>query len=213
MQYTFNLLITKVLQRLDDPSEDAFTRSQAGDLVNDAYQDVINEIDELPNVNVGNTEGARVAIAPVTGQREYKLGSYRKIIQVQDDSAGGTNPPLVEIVQYGIKDDYRRRAGVYLFRHPTSGAWFIGMCAMEPIFTALLVSVLPLVKKLGDQDVPIQVPDAYHEAIWAGAVMLGKLEESRDATGAASVYEHFLNRLRKGMTGQINPFRSTRLFT
>lgn len=166
-------------QEWDDPHADW--------IINQAYQDVVNSVDRLPEP--WSEADAPLTITPITGQREYDLGTPRTIRGVVEvrEQINDNDREKVTIVQWARRFE-RASGGVYVYR-TSGGQWRLGTVVLDHFTRDLLVWTRPTVARLQDPGAfPDAVPESFHELIALKAAILGKVSQNREAGDLAGLY-------------------------
>lgn len=211
MLHTLQQLRYSALEWLDDPQGDEWRAGgESGRLdhyINLAYQDIVHEIDRLPVAyNVPRQDSSQVeTITTVSTQREYVVGSGRRIVEVCPvDSAGRLEDPL-EFVDWSRRNtiDGARRGHVYAFvtAWSTGGARLhLGFVDPVPPFATVKAFFLPQLERLAAvSQIPTEVPSQFHELITLRTALLCKVAENREMGSLAALYAELLNRMRGGL--------------
>jgi len=219
MQMTLSDLRTAALEWLDDPHGMTFAPngdySRLDQLLNEAYDELVLEIDAIPtpwSIETDSASAVRATISLVSTQREYAVDvAMRKVATVTEpaDSADQTQEPVL-ITPYTMRND-RNAVGVYVFRSGNTGTWYLGLCRMPPAWTSLIVHGLPPVTRLSAAaDVPYLVPDAFHTALVRRAALLGKIQENKEYRPLTMLWGEDLIKLRGTLGSQVQSFGARR---
>lgn len=217
MLQTLTDLRAGTLRYCDDPVGDLF--APGGDFValdgfiNEAYQDVVDEVDEslrpwntpklLTTTESAASPGLGVThITPVATQREYEIGdeNIRRVLDVVEISATSDYRRSVPHSSWGERDNLQE--GVYVFRRASgdaAGAWFLGITDWASVPYALLeVNWLRLPEKLTTGEaIPIQVPASFHELIYYLAAVKAKSSKKQDPTFPLGFYTAGLSKMKR----------------
>lgn len=214
MRHNLGELRAAALQWLDDPHGDTFAANgsygRLDQLINEAYASAVDELDAIPQPWSLSLESEAVEVTTVAGTREYSLGRARNVIEVVEELTGGTHGTPITIIP-----QWKRNTagdGVYLFRDDASGDWYLGLALyVTPQYATLHVFVRQVVAKLASTgDVPLQIPEQWHELIVYKAAMLGLMQQARDAKAQTALYAEKLQQMRSAKPPG-NPMRARKM--
>jgi hypothetical protein len=197
------------LEWLDDPHGDQFApaadNARLDRYINEAYQKIVNEVDRIPRPLDVQYAADTLDITTSSADREYTIGVVRRVLAVFE--VKGDEELEVNIVGWAERNT--AGSGVYIFR-PTSttfpqaeqgsfvvGSYALGVASMPPAYATLRVYTLPnLVRLAGNGDVPVSVPDDFHELLYYRAAMLAKMSVNRDPGNLTALYAEGLADMR-----------------
>ncbi len=214
MRHNLGELRAAALQWLDDPHGDTFAANgsygRLDQLINEAYASAVDELDAIPQPWTLGRESDTQVIATVAGLREYRFLGGRNIIEVVEVLTGGTHSAPLPIVPHWKRNTAGE--GVYLFRNPDRGYWYLGLVMfVTPQYATLEVFFREYVSRLvGESDVPLQIPEQWHELIVYKAAMLGLMQQNRDAKAQTALYAEKLQQMRSAKPPG-NPMRARKM--
>lgn len=197
----------RTLQWLDDPSGDRFAPNgeyeRLDQLINEAYQHVVNEVDRIPHAWAVSEQADATDVTTSTDTREYGLGLVRRVVEVNE--ARDSDEILIDVVDWNQRN--RASTGVYVFRAgavqlaANDDRFYVGMVRMPPAYSTLRVYTLPILRELAVNQAPDAVPEDFHELLVYRAAMLGKQQVNRDPAGVTRVYLETLREMTLKLAG------------
>lgn len=211
MLQTLEALRKGTLRYCGDPSGDLF--NPGGDfeeidaLINEAYQDVTDVVDESlrpwnapPFIAPGTTPGRGTGtsrITPISAIREYAISpttGVRRVLDVVEIQSDSSFRRTVPQTSWGLRDDLTE--GVYVFRANVGvspgidNTWYVGICDYASTPYALLeVNWLRLPDRLAAaNDFPVEVPASFHELIYYLAAVKAKMLKKQDPAYPAGLF-------------------------
>lgn len=223
-----------MLRYCGDPSGDLF--NPGGDfeeidaLINEAYQDVLDVVDEslrpwnapgfvASETTPGQSSGSS-RITPVSTLREYAISvttGIRRVLDVVEIQSGSTFRRNVPQTSWGLRDDLTE--GVYVFRANTAAlpeidnTWYVGICDYASTPYALLeVNWLRMPARLqGAGDLPIEVPGSFHELIYYLAAVKAKMLKKQDPAYPAGLFSAGLAKMVRMLSKPVHSGSAQRL--
>lgn len=223
---------SEVRDLVDDPSATDFSDAVVNTMLNQSYEDLVNELETIgPQYNIITTTPPHLTVPSASPSREFGLASateispkasnVRRIVDIVHTNTSSTDVFQVQITPYinrnrrhGEPVRFTRtvsRTSAYVFRD-SAAEWFVGFVDKDwaaakefDIYYAPRITALS-----GDSDVPTQLPEEFHRLIVYRASILAKLHEARDTTGLERLYIEGLDRMRRNLTAQVSPSRVRR---
>lgn len=201
--------LTSIL--VDDPTRSNFDGEAVMVVINEAYAEIANKIDELPTPwNIAYTDEISVTETVLDYAVSSDSVSIRRIEDVERRCNEGETPARYESIEWstwpqrneqrGVPyDEFSQTSRPYIYR-TSAGVWTVGFNA--PRTLTMRVLYVPQVANLvNGMEEPIQVPDQYRSVIaYRAALILKGPVENRENSELQAWYLDKLSDMMKGMS-------------
>ena len=187
----------RTLRWLADPGGTLFKRDPRliWDLIDEAYQEIVGEIDKL--ALPWNHDTAKAETITTTTAQEYELTvEARKIVEVDELNSDGT---LLRLPEVDYADRQRQTPGYYVYRRPSSDRFVIGFPSVPPIYAKVKAFYLERLTSLERASDVTAVPAEHHELIAHLAAAKAKIVLNQEAGGHFAVYANGLQKMRENL--------------